>query len=245
MGKDKLRKFRENETFACLVQPRTDQVLGTDHPLKGKWCQEMFHNNNPIVLELGCGKGEYTIALAQKFPDKNYIGIDIKGARLWKGAKFATENQMNNVAFIRTRIEFIESLFASGEVSEIWITFADPQEKKPKKRLTHPLFLQRYRKFLVSDGVVHLKTDSRLLHYFTLEMANCNGLDVIDHNDDIYGSGRADELLSIKTFYESNFLSQGIPITYMAFRLEGPRILSEPQWDEEPYRQQYRTLTRS
>ena len=244
MGKGKLKKFKENETFACLVQPTTDQVLGADHPLKGHWHSDMFGNDNPIVLELGCGKGEYTTSLAEKYPDKNFIGIDIKGARLWKGAKYATENNLPNVAFVRTRIEFIESLFAEGEVSEIWITFADPQEKKPKKRLTHPLFLHRYRKFLKAGGIVHLKTDSRLLHYFTLEMAKANGLNVIEHNDDIYGSGRADELLSIKTFYEKNFLSQGIPITYMAFTLEGPEHLSEPDWDQTPYQQQYKTLTR-
>ena len=226
------------------MQPTTDQVLGSEHPLKGRWGVEMFGNSNPIVMELGCGKGEYTVSLARKFPLKNFIGIDIKGARLWKGAKYATENNMTNVAFLRTRIEFIESLFAEGEVSEIWITFADPQEKKPKKRLTHPIFLQRYRKFLAPGGVVHLKTDSRLLHHFTLETARANNLKVLEHNDDIYGSGRADELLSIKTFYETNFLSQGIPITYMAFTLEGPSQLEEPLWDQTPYLQQYRTLTR-
>lgn len=244
MGKDKLRKFKENESFACLVQPRTDEVLGASHPLKGNWGRDMFHNDNPIVLELGCGKGEYTIALAEKYQDRNFIGIDIKGARLWKGAKYATKNCLPNVAFLRTRIEFICSIFDQGEISEIWITFADPQEKKPKKRLTHPLFLQRYRQFLAPKGIVHLKTDSRLLHFYTLETAKCNGLEILEHNEDIYGSGRADELLSIKTFYESNFLSQGIPITYMSFRLEGPEQLTEPQWDEEPFRQQYRTLTR-
>ncbi|MBQ0025103.1 MAG: tRNA (guanosine(46)-N7)-methyltransferase TrmB [Bacteroidales bacterium] len=245
MGKDKLRKFKENETFSCLVQPRTDEVLGCDHRLKGHWKEEMFHNGNPIVLELGCGKGEYTVALAERFPEKNFIGIDIKGARLWKGAKYATVHNMGNVAFLRTRVEFIESLFACNEISEIWITFADPQEKKPKKRLTHPLFLNRYRNILEGNGVVHLKTDSRLLHHFTLETALQNGLSVIEHNEDIYGSGRADELLSIKTFYEANFLAQGIPITYMAFRIDNKKPLFEPEWNQEPYEQQYRTLTRS
>lgn len=245
MGKGKLKKFRENETFRCLVQPATDEVLRCDHPLKGNWGRAMFGNDNPIVLELGCGKGEYTVSLAEKFPEKNYIGIDIKGARLWKGAKYATVNNLPNVAFLRTRVEFIESLFAAGEVSEIWITFADPQERKPKKRLTHPLFLERYRKFLAPGGIVHLKTDSRLLHYFTLEMAKVNSLEVIEHNDDIYGSGRADELLSIKTFYEQNFLAQGIPITYLAMRIDGNGALVEPEWDQEPFEQTYRTLTRS
>lgn len=244
MGKDKLRKFRENETFACLVQPATDQVLGCDHPLKGHWGEKMFGNDRPIVLELGCGKGEYTVALSEKYPEMNFIGIDIKGARLWKGAKYATVSGLANVAFLRTRIEFIESLFAPGEISGIWITFADPQEKKPKKRLTHPIFLSRYRNILSPGGVIHLKTDSRLLHFFTLETASVNALTVLEHNDDIYGSGRADELLSIKTFYESNFLKQGIPITYMSFLLDNPGPLKELEWDQKPFEQQYRTLTR-
>ena len=245
MGKGKLKKFRENETFTCLVQPTTEELLGKDHPLKGMWKQQMFHNDHPIILELGCGKGEYTIALAERFPEKNYIGIDIKGARLWKGAKYATEHALGNVAFIRTRIEFIESLFAPGEIDEIWITFADPQERKPRKRLTHPCFLERYRRLLASDGIVHLKTDSRLLHYFTLETARCNGLTVLEHNDDIYGTDRADELLSIQTFYEKNFRAQGIPITYLAFRIGGNAPLVEPEWDQQPYEQTYKTLTRS
>ncbi len=245
MGKGKLKKFRENETFSCLVQPTTEEVLRKDHPLKGNWNRDMFRNGNPIVLELGCGKGEYTVALAERFPGKNYIGIDIKGARLWKGAKYATENNLGNVAFLRTRVEFIESLFAPGEISEIWITFADPQERKPRKRLTHPRFLKSYMKMLAPGGIVHLKTDSRLLHNFTLETARCNGLEVIEHNEDIYGSGRADELLSIQTFYEKNFLAQGIPITYMAFRLDGASPLVEPDWDQQPYEQTYKTLTRS
>lgn len=220
MGKDKLRKFRENETFTCLLQPTTEQVFRNDYFIKGRWHQEMFHNDNPIVVELGCGKGEYTIALAQKYPEKNFIGVDIKGARLWKGAKFATEHNLKNVAFIRTRIEFIESVFGADEISEIWITFADPQPKRAKKRLTHPLFLSRYKNFLSPGGVVHLKTDSQLLHEYTLEMAQENGLDIIEHNADIYGSGRADEILSIRTFYESQFLAKGMPITYMAFKID-------------------------
>jgi len=244
MGKGKLRKFAENETFRCLVQPSTEELLDKEYELKGKWGNAFFGNSNPIVLELGCGKGEYTVSLAEKYPEKNFIGIDIKGARLWKGAKYAEEHGLRNVAFIRTRIEFIESLFAAAEISELWITFADPQEKKPKKRLTHPMFLERYRRFIAPGGVIHLKTDSRLLHYFTLETARQNGLEILEHNEDIYGSGRADELLSIKTFYESNFLAQGIPITYMAFRIDGKDVLKEPLWDQEPFQQQYKTLTR-
>lgn len=243
-SKDKLKRFAENETFACLLQPRTDEVLRRDHPIKGNWGRDMFHNDNPIVLELGCGKGEYTVALAERFPDRNFIGIDIKGARLWKGAKYATENGMPNVAFIRTRIEFIESLFAEGEVSEIWITFADPQEKKARKRLTNPVFLNRYRKFLAPDGVIHLKTDSRLLHFYTEELCKQNGMTVLASDDDIYGHGFADEILSIKTFYEASFLSKGIAITYLAFRLDNAAPLVEPDWDQEPYEQAYKTDTR-
>ena len=245
MGKGKLKKFRENESFSCLVQPTTEEVLRRDHPLKGNWHRDMFHNDHPIVLELGCGKGEYTVALGERFPEKNYIGIDIKGARLWKGAKYATEHAMPNVAFLRTRIEFIESLFAPGEISEIWITFADPQERKPRKRLTHPRFLESYRRLLAPDGVIHLKTDSRLLHHFTSETVLQNGLTLIEACEDIYGTGRADDLLSIQTFYEKNFLAQGIPITYLAFRLDSQAPLVEPEWDQEPYEQTYKTLTRS
>lgn len=244
-SKDKLKRFRENETFSCLIQPRTEEVLRCDHPIKGNWGRDMFHNQNPIVLELGCGKGEYTISLAERFPERNFIGIDIKGARLWKGAKYATENTMPNVAFLRTRIEFIESLFAPGEVSEIWITFADPQEKKARKRLTSPGFLNRYARFLAPGGVVHLKTDSRLLHFYTEELCKQNSMTILASDDDIYGHGIADEILSIKTFYESSFLAKGIPITYLAFRLDNAAPLVEPDWDQEPFEQDYRTDTRN
>ena len=222
-GKDKLRKFRENATFECLIQPSNDVMIGPQagHPLKGHWNERVFHNNNPIVLELGCGKGEYTIALSERNPDINYIGVDIKGARLWKGAKYATENKLPNVAFLRTRIDFINAIFAPGEVSEIWITFADPQPKRPGKRLTSPRFLDYYRKLLVPRGIVNLKTDSQLLHEYTLEVASEQNLEVIEHNNDIYGSGRVTEgdILNVKTFYEARFLAEGMPITYMAFRL--------------------------
>ena len=245
MGKGKLKKFRENESFSCLVQPATEEVLHRDHPLKGRWKNEMFHNDHPIVLELGCGKGEYTVALGERFPEKNHIGIDIKGARLWKGAKYATQQGLGNVAFLRTRIEFIESLFGPEEIDEIWITFADPQERKPRKRLTHPRFLESYRRILAPEGIIHLKTDSRLLHHFTRQTVLQNGLPLIEACEDIYGSGRADELLSIQTFYEKNFLAQGIPITYLAFRLDNKKVLVEPEWDQEPFEQKYKTLTRS
>ena len=243
--KNKLLKFKENETFKCLIQPRTEEVLRCNHPLKGNWHREVFGNDSPIVLELGCGKGEYTIALAEKYPDSNFIGLDIKGARLWKGAKYANDNQLPNVAFLRTRIEFIESLFAAGEVAEIWITFADPQEGKPKKRLTHPLFLTRYRNILKESGIIHLKTDSRLLYFYTMEVAATNSLEVITHCEDIYGSPGSvpEEITTIQTFYESYFLMRDIPITYMAFRINSQEDLISPEWDQSPYIQSYRTIT--
>lgn len=220
-GKDKIRKFRENLTFECLIQPTTEEVLGKDHPIKGHWHEKVFKNQNPIVLELGCGKGEYTIALSQRYPDKNFIGVDIKGARLWKGAKYATENALPNVAFLRTRIEFITSLFAENEVSEIWVTFADPQPNKPKKRLTSHQFLAKYKTFLKPDGIIHLKTDSILLHESTLEVIQEGGHKLLEANNDIYApeSHVAEEITSIKTFYESQFLAKGMPITYLKFVL--------------------------
>lgn len=220
-SKNKIGKFRENETFSCLIQPAMEEVFRKEYPLKGNWNKDVFHNDHPIVLELGCGKGEYTIALSERFPEKNYIGVDIKGARLWKGAKYATEHSLPNVAFLRTRIEFINSLFAPDEVSEIWITFADPQPKKPKKRLTSQLFLDQYARFLKKEGIIHLKTDSQLLHESTLEVIAENNHTLLEANSDIYGSGRAtdDDILSVKTFYEAHFLSQGMPITYLRFVL--------------------------
>lgn len=220
-GKDKLRKFRENETFENLLQPTTAEVFQKDHPMKGNWGEKMFGNNNPIILELGCGKGEYTIALAEKFPQNNYIGVDIKGARLWKGAKYATEKSLKNVAFLRTRIEFIDSIFAQGEVSEIWLTFSDPQPNKPRKRLSSPLFLERYSHILKEDGIIHLKTDSQLLHEYTLETIESENHILIEANNDIYGTNRAenDDILSVKTFYEKQFLAKGMAITYAKWRL--------------------------
>jgi tRNA (guanine-N7-)-methyltransferase len=234
-GKDKLRKFQENITFTSLYQPALDTIIKSDYELKGKWNTNVFNNNNPIVLELGCGKGEYAIALSQKFPNKNFIGIDIKGARLWKGAKFAHENRFENVAFIRTRIDFITSLFAENEISEIWITFADPQLKRSRKRLTGTMFLNRYKKFLKNDGIIHLKTDSRFLYEYTLELAKQNNLKIIEANSDIYGSNRANDILSIKTFYEMQFLKQGFAITYLAFCFDNAKNLKEPVFEKEKY----------
>ena len=198
MGHGKLRKFAENETFRCLLQPDASSVLaGTgrqlvlrDHPIKGRWNSQMFAKEQPIVLELGCGKGDYTIALAQRHPEINYIGVDIKGARLWTGAKYATEHALPNVAFLRTRVEFIEAFFDGGEVSEIWLTFSDPQlSGSENSRLSSPMFLERYRKFMAPDGIVHLKTDSRFLHEYTMAVVRANGLEVLACGTDIYKEG--------------------------------------------------------
>jgi len=236
MGKNKHKHFAENETFALLHQPPFEAIFKHDFYLKGKWRGDFFTNDRPVILELGCGKGEYTVNLAQRYPDQNFIGIDIKGARLWRGAKTATETQMPNVAFVRTRIDFIESFFASGEVDEIWITFPDPQPKNIRRRLTSALFLARYATFLKPDGCIHLKTDSQLLHEYTKAMAQYNGLQLFEANNDIYGNGCADELLSIKTHYEQIFLQQGLPITYCRFSLGGKQAFEEPNFDEEKFR---------
>ena len=221
MGKNKYKRFQENLTFGNLIQPEFEEIFKKDHRLKGRWRTDFFRNDNPVVLELGCGRGEYTVSLGEKFRDKNFIGVDIKGARIWRGAKTATENGMSNVGFLRTRIEFIESFFAPGEVDEIWITFPDPQLKKNrvKKRLTAPAFLASYAKFLKPGGKVHLKTDCRHLHDYTNAVIEANGLVTEFADNDIYGNGSADEILSIKTTYETKFLAQGKPITYVRFLL--------------------------
>ncbi len=223
MGKDKLRKFAENLTFENLVQPDFDDIFHRDHPLKGRWAADFFKNPNPLTLELGCGKGEYTVGLGAADPHRNFLGIDIKGARMWRGAKTATEMSLASVGFLRTRIEFIESFFGPGEVSEIWITFPDPQLKKgrEKKRLTSPLFLERYARFLRPGGVIHLKTDSRELHDYTRRVIEANGLPCAVASTDIYAEGldKTDPALTLKTTYERRFLAEGKPITYLRFGL--------------------------
>ncbi len=223
MGKDKLRKFRENLTFDCFIQPEFDEVFRQDHSLKGRWRSDFFKNDNPVVLELGCGKGEYTVALAERDPSRNYIGIDIKGARMWRGAKTANDRKIANAGFLRTRIEFIGSLFAEGEVDEIWITFPDPQLKsrRAQKRLTSPMFLERYARLLRADGHINLKTDSKHLYAYTDEVVKHYSLPCEVSNPDIYGSGYADEVLSVKTAYEKQFLGMGLAITYTRFSLAG------------------------
>lgn len=225
-------KFAENETFKCLLQPLSDDVLHNDDPIKGKWNEEMFVGRlggkvAPIVVELGCGHGDYTMDLALRRPECNYIGVDIKGARLWSGAKKATLMALPNVAFLRTRIEFIASLFREGEISEIWLTFSDPQPKSPNRRLTAPVFLDRYRKFLKPGGIVHLKTDSQELHEYTLEVIREQGLELLCSTEDLYGMPAEQctgllanaELREVQTHYEKMFLKEGKTITYLAFRL--------------------------
>ena len=232
-SKDKLKRFAENETFSCLLQPRTDEVLGCDHPIKGNWGRNMFGNDNPIVLELGCGRGEYTIALVEKFPEKNFIGIDIKGARMWTGARMSLEQGMKNVAFLRIDIGLIERFFAPGEVSEIWLTFPDPQMKKATKRLTSTYFLERYRKILKPGGRIHLKTDSGFMYTYTCANVEHNALPVEFKTDDLYASGDADHILSIRTHYEQQWLDRGKTIKYIVFNLPQEGELTEPDVEIE------------
>lgn len=228
-------RFRENATFSCLVQPMFEEAFNNDYRLKGRWNSDFFAESQPIVLELGCGRGEYTVEMGEMFTDRNFIGVDIKGARMWRGAKTATENNMANIGFLRTRIEFIDSFFAAEEVDEIWITFPDPQLKQTrvKKRLTAPAFIAMYAKFLKKGGIVHLKTDSQHLHEYTKAMVEANDLEVIACNNDIYGTGFADEVLSIKTTYEKQFLAEGLPITYISFRLGDRTTFEAPDFEPD------------
>jgi tRNA (guanine-N7-)-methyltransferase len=218
-SKNKLKRFKENETFTNVFQPSREEVLNKTLGKKGQWAQ-FFGNNNPIVLELGCGKGEYTVGLAKRYPNKNFIGIDIKGARFWRGAKTALEETLPNVAFIRTQIELVAHLFFSHEVSEIWITFPDPQikYKRTKHRLTNPVFLDRYKQILSPTGCVHLKTDSEYMHGYTLGLLQGMGLPIAYANHDVYkNEGSPEEVLGIQTFYENQYLAVGKPITYLRF----------------------------
>ncbi|MBA3665430.1 MAG: tRNA (guanosine(46)-N7)-methyltransferase TrmB [Bacteroidetes bacterium] len=218
----KLEKFEEVDTFGNCFKFFFENIP-EGFSKKGKWREELFKNNNPIVLELGCGRGEYTIGLAEKHPEKNFIGVDIKGNRIWTGAKHATDQNLSNVGFLRTRIDFIDHCFSEGEVDEIWITFPDPQPQKTRerKRLTHPLFLNRYKKFLKPGGFVHLKTDSTSFYEYTLETLQQNNLPILWHTPDLYKNCPADrqELITIKTYYEGLFTAKGEDIKYVCFRL--------------------------
>lgn len=221
MGKNKLARWTEFGSYDNVIQPEIGEVSGKDHPIKGKWNSVLFKNENPIVLELGCGKGEYTIGLANNYQHNNFIGIDIKGARMWRGAKTADEQKLKNVAFLRTRIEFINSFFCEDEVDEIWITFPDPHPggRNSNKRLTSPWFLNSYRQFLKNNGMIHLKTDNTELYEFTRKVLINNDIETLMSTGDLY-SMQSDSILSIKTHYEKIFLAAGMKINYLRFRLE-------------------------
>ena len=219
-SKNKLKRFQENETFKNVIQPTRDEVLN-NFSHKGKW-HSFFGNNNPLIVELGCGKGEYTVALARQNPDKNYIGIDIKGARFWRGAKTAMEENLPNVAFVRTQIELVDYIFAANEISEIWITFPDPQIKyqRTKHRMTNTTFLKRYFNVLKEDGIINLKTDSEFMHGYTLGLLHGEGHEVLYANHNVYhNSGAPKEVTEIQTFYENQYLAVDKAITYIKFRL--------------------------
>lgn len=238
MGKNKLQKFAEMETYSNVFQyPFARLQAEGGFYGKGKW-HDFFGNCNPIVLELGCGKGEYTVGLAKLFPDKNFIGIDIKGARMWTGAKESNIEGLKNVAFLRTDIELITEFFATDEVAEIWITFPDPQMKKVRKRLTSTRFMALYQQILKPKGIVHLKTDSPFLYAYTSLMAKYNGYKTIISTDNLYASGFDDEILKIRTYYESQWIERGMNIKYIKFELEHRDEFTEPQEDipEDDYR---------
>jgi len=223
MGKNKLKKFAENKTFPHFFEPSREELLAGEFALKGKWRENFFNNTRPLVLELGCGKGDYTIALAERFPDKNFIGVDIKGARMWRGAKTALEKGLKNVAFLRMQIELIEHAFAPSEVNEIWLTFPDPQLKfkRTKHRLTNPQFLQKYARILHPRHVLHLKTDSEFLYGYTLGILEAGGHTIHYAHHDIYANPEAPELATgIQTFYEQKWRAEGKKITYIRFSLK-------------------------
>jgi len=220
-SKNKLKRFKENETFSNVIQPTREEITDNTFKWKGKWAS-FFKNDNPIVLELGCGKGEYTVGLAKQNPNKNFIGIDIKGARFWRGAKTALEENIDNAAFVRTQIELIDELFAQNEVAEIWITFPDPQikYKRTKHRLTNEAFLAKYKHILTENGLVNLKTDSEFMHGYTLGLLHGKGLEVVYANHDVYkNEGSPKEVLEIQTFYENQYLEKGKPITFIQFKV--------------------------
>lgn len=235
MTKRKLQRFAEMDTFAHVIQPKFQEVFEQDFSLKGKWNGEFFKKRQPIVLELGCGKGEYTVGLAKRFPDKNFLGIDIKGARMWRGAKTIAEDGIENAGFVRTRIDFAASLFAPGEVDEIWVTFPDPQPKKPLKRLTSSRFLSRYMMFLKPGGTVHLKTDCYDLHLYTKALVQKNKWSILACYDDLYKSDYEEEFLGIKTFYEKQFLSKDKKITYIRFVPQADDKIEEPDGEGEDF----------
>jgi tRNA (guanine-N7-)-methyltransferase len=246
MAKNKLKKFAEMETFSNVFQP---SAL-SQHPIAGRWRADYFHNDRPIVLELGCGRGEYTVGLSRKYPDKNFIGVDIKGARMWAGAKEAETEGLQNVAFLRTNIEFITSFFTKDEVDEIWITFCDPQMKKATKRLTSTYFMQRYQQIMKPNGVIHLKTDSPFLYTYTMEMLRLNPYPVLCSTDDLYADsigsiGLFDDARALQTHYEKQWLERGMRIKYVEWQLVPLERFEEPaiEIEKDSYRSYGRNYT--
>ena len=237
MGKGKLAKFADMETYENVFQYPYSVVEHVPFEMQGNWHEEYFHNNNPIVLELGCGKGEYTVGLAKLYPNMNFIGVDIKGARMWTGATQALEEGLKNVAFLRTNIEIIDRFFSSGEVNEIWLTFSDPQMKNPRKRLSSTWFLERYRKFLCDGGFIHLKTDSNFLFTYTTYLVEKNKLPLVVKTTDLYqeseNNSSLKEAAAIQTYYESMWIERGLNIKYMKFSLPHSGELLEPDVEIE------------
>lgn len=245
MGKNKLKRFAEMKDFACVLEYPRERLVTEGFPFTGKWGSEFFKADRPITLELGCGKGEYTVGLARADAARSFIGVDVKGARIWRGAKTVEEEQIPNAAFLRAEIENIDKFFTPGEVDELWITFPDPQMQKTRKRLTSTRFLTLYSRFLKPGGVINLKTDSPFLYEYTRRLVEANGFEVLADTDDLYGSGRADASTAIKTFYESQWLSRGKTIKLISFRLPAlpEEGYVEPKEDDIP-KDDYRALCR-
>lgn len=243
MGKNKLKKFADMERYGCVLQYPREELLRLGFPYSGKWNEELFASPAPIVLELGCGRGEYTVALARADNCRNFIGIDIKGARMWAGASIVEQEKIANARFLRCEIENIDRFFTPGEVDEIWITFPDPQMKKTRKRLTSTRFLELYRRILRPGGVINLKTDSPFLYEYTRRLVELNGFETLAMTDDLYTSGLVDPVTAIKTYYEQQWLSRGKKIKLISFRLPAEKPLAEPREDDIE-RDDYRAIPR-